>query len=325
MVSRYRSHKETYGYAICRVDPGQEFCSLLWDMVRQIPPGKVSTYGSLAEALGDPAAARAVGTLLSRNPTPPDPPCHRVVYANGDIGWYKGKGKGQDIKQELLQHEGVLVKGGKVDLSQYGFKDFQGGGILRALREQQEAVATRVRPSGPEPEGIISALDVAYHEDTAYAARVDIDLDTARMAGVSAFITECRFPYIPGYLTYRERPALLPLLINDGRVHIVDGNGLLHPRRAGIACHLGVEGYRCVGVAKSLLLGEESAGSVMVDGKELARKVGKYYVSVGNLISLDQAETLLRSLLDRGIDPSREAHKAANNLKRSALSLENNA
>lgn len=67
-----------------------------------IPSGTVTTYGALAERVGCPHGARAVGTALARNPVPILVPCHRVVPSHGGLGGYAG---GQDIKRKLLALE----------------------------------------------------------------------------------------------------------------------------------------------------------------------------------------------------------------------------
>ena len=70
----------------------------------QIPRGKVSTYGALADRLGHPRAARAVGTALARNPFPIIIPCHRAIRADRTLGGYGG---GLKMKRALLEMEGV--------------------------------------------------------------------------------------------------------------------------------------------------------------------------------------------------------------------------
>jgi methylated-DNA-[protein]-cysteine S-methyltransferase len=70
----------------------------------QIPRGKVSTYGALADKLGHTRAARAVGTALARNPFPIVIPCHRTIRADGTLG---GFGGGLKMKRALLEMEGV--------------------------------------------------------------------------------------------------------------------------------------------------------------------------------------------------------------------------
>jgi len=74
-----------------------------YKVVANIPAGEVMTYGQVAEAVGRPGAARAVGNVMSRNFNP-DIPCHRVVRAGGKLGEYN---RGRDRKLYLLKKEGV--------------------------------------------------------------------------------------------------------------------------------------------------------------------------------------------------------------------------
>ena len=71
---------------------------------RATPRGQVRTYGQLAEAVGSPGAARAVGSALARNPFPIVIPCHRAIRADGSLGGYQG---GLEMKRRLLEMEGV--------------------------------------------------------------------------------------------------------------------------------------------------------------------------------------------------------------------------
>ena len=72
----------------------------------RIPRGEVRTYGELAEIVGRPRAARAVGTAMARNPVPLLVPCHRVVPSSGGVGNY---GFSSDLKAKLLAGEGVAL------------------------------------------------------------------------------------------------------------------------------------------------------------------------------------------------------------------------
>ena len=75
-----------------------------------IGKGEVTTYGSLAQAIGRPRAARAVGRALGANPVPLVIPCHRVIASNGSLGGYSASG-GVATKRQLLQLEGVQLPG----------------------------------------------------------------------------------------------------------------------------------------------------------------------------------------------------------------------
>lgn len=86
------------------------------EVVSKIPEGRVATYKTVAEALGNPKAYRAVGNVLANNPKPVEIPCHRVVKSDGKIGGYA---MGSEKKKELLRSEGVEIKSGEVDLERY--------------------------------------------------------------------------------------------------------------------------------------------------------------------------------------------------------------
>lgn len=73
-------------------------------LLSKIPPGKVSTYGDIAKALGHPKAARVIGRIIANNPNPISIPCHRVVKSNGEIG---GFAYGEQRKRERLEKEGI--------------------------------------------------------------------------------------------------------------------------------------------------------------------------------------------------------------------------
>lgn len=88
------------------------FQQAVWEAIRQIPTGRVTTYGDIAAYLGT-KAVRAVGTAAGRNPNAPQVPCHRVVCADGKIGKYSGPGAVKR-KKELLSHEGVEIAAGKI-------------------------------------------------------------------------------------------------------------------------------------------------------------------------------------------------------------------
>jgi len=71
-----------------------------------VPYGYTATYGGLAAKVGRPRAARAVGTVMNRNPIPIVLPCHRILGSNGSLTGYGG---GLHVKRALLEHEGALL------------------------------------------------------------------------------------------------------------------------------------------------------------------------------------------------------------------------
>lgn len=78
----------------------------VYNLVSNIPTGKVATYGQLASSLGIPGAARGIGKILNRNPLPIIVPCHRVVFSDGSIGGYM---YGKERKISLLLGEGIPI------------------------------------------------------------------------------------------------------------------------------------------------------------------------------------------------------------------------
>ncbi len=103
-----------------------EFQRRVWEAMRLIPRGRVSTYGAIAKYLGSDAV-RAVGTAVGKNPYAPHVPCHRVVRSDGKVGNYSG-GEGVPTKIAYLKEEGVEVRNGRiVDFEErlYRFEDQQ--------------------------------------------------------------------------------------------------------------------------------------------------------------------------------------------------------
>lgn len=98
--------------------PPQEssFKRRVYAAAKQIPRGKVATYGDIARAIGHAGAARAVGNALNKNPHK-NVPCHRVIRSDGSIGGYAA---GSSLKIKILSREGVAATGGKVNLEVYG-------------------------------------------------------------------------------------------------------------------------------------------------------------------------------------------------------------
>jgi methylated-DNA-[protein]-cysteine S-methyltransferase len=84
----------------------RDFGRVVLEELGRVPFGEMTTYGALAARAGKPRAARAVGTIMNRNPIPIVLPCHRVVGADGSLVGYAG---GLERKQQLLRLEGALL------------------------------------------------------------------------------------------------------------------------------------------------------------------------------------------------------------------------
>ncbi len=83
----------------------------VYKKLTEVPQGKVTTYGELAKAVGLKNGQRQIGQIMKKNPYPVIIPCHRVVKSDGNVGGYA---YGGDIKTNMLQKEGLIIKDGKI-------------------------------------------------------------------------------------------------------------------------------------------------------------------------------------------------------------------
>ena len=202
--------------------------------------------------------------------------------------------------------------------------------MLRAVqpwpRTEEEALAVQdtlrsrvIAETGPAAPGTVAGLDVAYSDDDKRLAAAVVVLRTADLSVVDTAVVRGTpaFPYIPGLFAFREVPALLDALDRLSvrpDVLICDGHGLAHPRRFGLAAHLGVlTGLPAFGVGKTRLVGDwepvgEQRGerSPLVDAGETVGAVLRtqtgvkpVFVSVGHRIGLDRACELTLGLAPR--------------------------
>jgi len=143
---------------------------------------------------------------------------------------------------------------------------FQGwDGSVAGARALQVTLAGKVRIVDDHPPlQVIAGVDVGFEEGgtVTCAAAVLLDAQTLLPLAQSVARVPTRMPYVPGLLSFRELPALLAVLQSLPRVPdliVCDGQGIAHPRRLGIASHLGVvTGLPTIGVAKNILCGEHA-------------------------------------------------------------------
>ena len=168
-----------------------------------------------------------------------------------------------------------------------------------------------------------------------HAALVTLDATTDAVLAVAAETRRADFPYVPGYLGFREVPALRACwsrLAVPPEVILVDGHGMAHPRGIGIACQLGVVlGVPTIGVAKSLLVGEHGPlgdargataelrhkGEVVGMAVRTRKGVSPVYVSPGHLMDLPTAVDIILRVSPRFREPetTRHAHRLVNALR----------
>lgn len=180
----------------------------------------------------------------------------------------------------------------------------------------------------PRPPETVAGIDVSIRGDLAQAAIVVVRLPDLAVVDQAVWRAAVPFPYVPGLLSFREMPVILPAL---ERLHtwpdvlMTDSQGLAHPRRFGLACHLGVL-LECpaFGVAKSLLTGryqnldngKGSRASLRHQGESVGvalrtrKDVKPVYVSIGHRIMLDEAVALTLACAPRYKipEPTRLAH-----------------
>lgn len=290
--------------------------SIFYDLVKQIPRGNVSSYGALANALGDPIAARAVGVMLSQNPEPITIPCHRVVNNDGKIGGFTHP-NGIHEKIKLLNKEGVTVEKNIIkDFKKIFFTDFRTTYPLRTLRDEQIKFSKKVNLEDHiEPENI-TGVDVSYSGNISYIAFVKFNLEAMNIVDIKTYIDNADFPYIPTYFSYREGNLILKHVQKDG-ILIIDGNGILHPYGLGIASFVGVNlDIPTIGVAKSLLNGEVFGEDIYLNKKLIGKKFQKNYISPGHKISIETSYEIIKKVTKNGSpEPIKIAHKTANTLR----------
>src|SRR5688500_6594625 len=201
-------------------------------------------------------------------------------------------------------------------------------------RQVQEEVRSRVsRKNGKELKRIryVAGVDCALREDRAIAAVPVLDYETLELVELAVVEKPLTFPYVPGLLTFRECPAILAamdMLTVKPDLVMVDGQGIAHPRRIGIAAHLGVLIDKpTIGCAKSRLIGTHDepyakAGyyADLWDKDELIGGVlrtrdgcNPLYISIGHKVDLPTAIDLVLECC-RGFrlpEPTRMAHQAA--------------
>ncbi len=213
----------------------------------------------------------------------------------------------------------------------------------REARELQERLAGRVRLQPlPASFSVLAAADLSYLKESHELIAVIVtfswpDLEPLETVHIKAPV---RFPYVPGLLSFREIPPLLKAyehLRKPPDVFLCDGQGLAHPRRFGLACHLGVVlSVPTVGCAKSRLCGEHDPlgpmrgerRPLMLSGEQVGyvyrskSHVKPLYISPGHLADCDSSLELVRRCISRFRipDPLRVAHQSAARLRKAAPS-----
>ncbi len=187
------------------------------------------------------------------------------------------------------------------------------------------------------PIATIAGADISFNKyaTTVYAGIVLLSFPDLLPLSVSLVQAEVTFPYVPGYLAFREVPALLKAweaLPQKPDVLVVDGHGIAHPRRTGIATHFGIlTGQASLGCAKNILCGkydlpQEQKGSstpIRDKGEQIGwafrskDKVQPVFISPGHHISMEQSLHIIQQCTGkyRLPEPTRWAHHFVNEFR----------
>jgi deoxyinosine 3'endonuclease (endonuclease V) len=202
-----------------------DFYGALSDLLHQVPPGRVTTVEILADALGDTAARRAILEAVRTGP--------------------------------LIKHSHRVLDKRSGALS--AFNDFETDHPLRGLAALQRSISAHVvEEDSFDSAELVAGVDAAYSGDRAFGACVVVNEDL-RVVESSSVSLEARFPYVPGFLAFREAPVVMLATrsVTEYDILLVNGHGVAHPRGCGLASFVGVKlDTPTVGVARRLLVGE---------------------------------------------------------------------
>lgn len=198
-----------------------------------------------------------------------------------------------------------------------------------------------LRPLGKEIKTIAGA-DISFNKysTTVYAGIVVLNYPEMTVRSYSLSVAETAFPYVSGYLAFREVPALMQAwdqLREKPDVMVLDGQGITHPRKMGIASHFGLLGnIPSIGCAKSMLFGKfdglglEKFSTSPIYGKgellgyalRTKDKVQPVYISPGHLITAEESLEIMKNCVGkyRIPEPTRLAHEKVNLFRTGQLS-----
>jgi deoxyribonuclease V len=279
---------------------GFDFYAALRGLLEQVPEDNATTPRHLACALGDPVADRAVIEALGREEFQPFE---------------------KRVATEQYPPEKI-------------FTNFYSNKPLRRLADKQRIMAERVILEDQiEDVHRVAGVDAAYSGNKAYAACAVMDSEFKITESRTA-VSEVAFPYIPGYLTFREAPAILPIAreASGFDVLLVNGHGVAHPRGCGLATYVGLKlDAPTIGIARRRLVGDIGAeldgrapitlGSILVGARLGEKGRSTVYISVGHRISLETSVEIVKDFqIDGGLpEPLRVTHSRAVEMRKSAL------
>jgi deoxyribonuclease V len=221
------------------------------------------------------------------------------------------------------------------DLHDWVIEPREAVALQRSLHSRLQLAPLTTRPE------TIAGGDISFnlYSSTVYAGFIVLSLPSLEIIEQVGAVSEVHFPYVPGLLSFREIPPLLEAwkqLNVEPDVVMIDGHGIAHPRRFGIASHFGLVVDRpTIGCGKSVLVGTfdmpqpqrgdwtemRHHGEVIGAAVRTKNKVQPVYISPGNLIDLDGAIELTLNCCTsyRLPEPTRRAHLLVNALRRGEI------
>ncbi|MBS3131699.1 endonuclease V [Candidatus Woesearchaeota archaeon] len=201
---------------------------------------------------------------------------------------------------------------------------------IEKLKQEQLRLAKKVITSDSFGKiETIAGVDQSFEGDKVISAIVVCSYKDMKPIEKQHAEAESKTPYISGFLSYRESPAIVEAfnkLENKPDILIVDGNGILHPRRMGMASHVGILlDIPTIGVAKSLIGGHLSEGVVYMEKEARAyeffsREYAKpLYISPGHKISLKTSLEIIKKCIvlpHKLPEPLHLAHRLADTLRK---------
>jgi len=197
------------------------------------------------------------------------------------------------------------------------------------LKDEQIKLAKKVvLKDSFEKIELIGGVDCAYNHEDVIAAIVVCDYKAMQTQEKVFAVVKAKVPYLQGFLAYREGPSISEAyanLQNKPDVMLFDGNGILHPRRLGIASHIGVLlDISSIGIAKHLLIGEVKDNVVYVDKEARAKSIATrenskpVYISPGHKINLKTSVEIVKNCIrfpHKLPEPLHLAHRYANEIR----------
>lgn len=201
-------------------------------------------------------------------------------------------------------------------------------------KEEQKKLARKVITKDDFDEiNTVGGVDQAFFDNKIISAIVVCEYPTMKIVEQKYAVVDAKIPYIPGYLSYRESPAVVEafnLLETKPDILMVDGHGITHPRKLGMASHIGLNlDIPTIGVAKKMLVGEVKDDKIYVDNElrgmlvRTREHAKPLIVSIGHRISLRTAIGVVEKTImppHKLPEPLHLAHRYADKIRKEQLS-----